>query len=195
MILKQEKTHMKTPKIWTMMRKMTVMTILVIIILFIISNSISHITSTQLGNELDELSGEDSSESAFNPDLEEGQSDDSLFIKIPTSRRRRRRRLKKVKKNASSDEEELSDEEKFMIQKGNPLEKSEDQPITTKDFKWAKVYNRVTFPWLKDPPPPIESAGMKLVKKTEFFQKNPFQLLQLFIPIEWYETITAETNR
>lgn len=98
-------------------------------------------------------------------------------------------------KDVESDNSEKSDDEK-LIEEGNPLEDEEEvvTEIVTGDFCWTKVRGQMNFPWLK-PMSHNANSGMKNIKKSQFHRMNPFQILLKFVPMEWFEDVTAETNR
>lgn len=116
------------------------------------------------------------------------------FIKIPQARGKRKRRQKKVIVHTSDEEENSSDDK--LIEEGNPLEDAEEpEELTKKDaWNWVKVNRATKFPWTRNDSPQVE-AGMRHIRKNEFHRKNPFQVLQHFVPIQWFEDITKETNR
>lgn len=136
-----------------------------------------------------------SGDSNFEPEEgeESADSEERVFIKTPSKRRKGKRR--KVKSVVSSDEEENSDDEKLR-KKGNPLEQSTEHTTEKENggFEWTKVAKQVKFPWVNGDTE-ILDRGMRHLKKTDFYKKNPFQLLLMMVPLEWFEQITEETNR
>lgn len=120
--------------------------------------------------------------------------EDHHILRAPT--KREKKRIKKKQIIPSSDESENSADE-VLIKKGYPLEDSEEPQIeiVAGDFHWNKVGHPLPkLPWVKEIIS-IPKAGLKRIKKTEFLKKKPFQLLLSFIPLTWFEDITAETNR
>lgn len=136
---------------------------------------------------------DDDSELSFHPE-EETQSEDSAdFYRVPASRQKRRKSKQKI--TVSSDEEEFEDEDE-LVAEGHPLEDSTEPLVamTSGEFTWNKVHRQQIFSWAKEQPQIME-AGMKRIKKLGFSKKTPFQILLHFVPIEWFEKITTETNR
>lgn len=150
-------------------------------------------------SELDE--GDDSG-SSFDVDEEQesplhssSESETSNFGEVPASREKRRKKKQK-QQIVSSDDEENSDDDK-LEKEGNPLEVSTEPNdiVLGQNFTWRKVKSSSTkFPWVKSFSQ-VEHSGFREIRKADFFRKDPFQLLQLFVPIQWYEEITKETNR
>lgn len=140
----------------------------------------------------EEYNLEDEEEDLMEDDDIELEDDD--ILKAPSTRDKKKK--KRTSFIVESDESDHSDEEELKMN-GYPLEDPEEPQveIVEGDFVWNKVVNPMTkFPWVKEIDE-INQAGLKRIKKTDFLRKNPFQILQSFIPLKWFEKITEETNK
>lgn len=145
--------------------------------------------------------GGDSSSSEFGaPDEAEeeiGSESDSgcsEYFKVP-AKRGKNAKSKRVRKQVSSSEGSDQEGEEDLIREGNPLlAENEALQLDSKEFNWEPAMNNVTLPWENDFGP-LDEAGMQKITKRDFFKLNAFEILQLFIPISWYEDITDESNR
>lgn len=119
-------------------------------------------------------------------------SDSEGPIGVPPTRKKSLRKKKRQRAPDTSDEEEKYGDEK-LEKEGNPLEMAEEDELPT-EFQWRLAGSHTTFPWVKEKDP-IENAGIIGISKKEFYKKTPFGLLQLFVPLTWFEEICDETNR
>lgn len=136
-------------------------------------------------------------ESAEDYGVDEDSETDS-HVRLPQKRGKYGKK-KKFHSNFESSDEEILASDSELEKEGNPLEMEPEEEISPEDlkdydFQWTNCGKNTSFPWntsLSHPP----DSGIKRISTAEFKKKSPFEILQLFVPISWFEEITAETNR
>lgn len=113
-------------------------------------------------------------------------------MKAPSKRgQKSRKKVTNSSQNFSDDSDYSSEEE--LIREGYPLDEEPQETIETKSG-WNKASKWASFPWIEELPP-FDHAGMRTIKKNDFYKMNSFQVLQLMVPMSWFEEVTKETNR